>query len=189
MSEDDGAEEDYSAFELAGAEDEEAPWEDPSPDGALGALFESCLAGDAAEVAARAAGLAPELLNALGPEGDTCLHAAALYGHEGCVEALLAAGADASVGDERHGSPLHDAAAGGYLAVCRRLLASRPGLVAAVDDDGETALHCAARGGWPEVVACLLEAGCDRGVVSGEGRTALQCVDLEEDAETAAALA
>ena len=49
-----------------------------------------------------------------GPDGDTALHLACLYGHLGCARALLDAGADADIINEEDGSTaLHDAAAGG----------------------------------------------------------------------------
>ena len=45
--------------------------------------------------------------------------------------------------------------------------------------------HCAARGGYPDVVAALLAAGADKSLVNAEGRTPLQCCD---DDATAALL-
>ena len=69
-----------------------------------------------------------------------------------------------------------------------QLLAACPQLVHELDDDAELALHCAARGGFPEVVAALLAAGSDKTKENCEGATPLQVVDAE-DAATAALLA
>ena len=49
---------------------------------------------------------ATEHLNKLGPEGDTLLHIASLYGYADLVDALLAAGADPEVKDENSSTPL-----------------------------------------------------------------------------------
>lgn len=50
-----------------------------------------------------------------GPDGDTCLHIACLYGNQEVVELLLAKGADAGAVNTEDGStPLHDAAASAW---------------------------------------------------------------------------
>ena len=109
-------------------------WEDPSPDGVLGAgsaqqathaqpqpcsrgfragtLFEACVSHDSATVLPLLP-RAGEFINTLGPEGDTLLHTAALYGYTDLVEALLAAGADPAVKDENSSTPLVRVARGG----------------------------------------------------------------------------
>jgi hypothetical protein len=106
--------------------------------------------------------------------------------------------------------PQHDASAGGYINIVRKLLAVCPQLVREVDDDDELALvspgtgtractrlwltqlshaqHCAARGGFPDVVAALLEAGADKTKLNHEGATPLECCDASDEA-TAALLA
>jgi len=70
-----------------------------------GELFAACASHDTATVLPllpRAAAF----LNTLGPEGDTLLHTASLYGFTNLVEALLAAGADPAVKDENSSTPL-----------------------------------------------------------------------------------
>jgi ankyrin repeat protein len=63
-----------------------------------------------------------------GPDGDTALHLACLYGHLPCVQQLLAAGCKGgAVNSEDGTSPLHDAAAGGHLAIVQLLLSQAGG--------------------------------------------------------------
>lgn len=47
------------------------------------------------------------------------------------------------------------------MGICKRLLAACPRLLNEVDGDGDTPLHCAARGGHTEVVAELITLGAD----------------------------
>ena len=172
-------------FETAEVE----PWEDPDPSGKLGLLFQASEAGDEAQVQL----LAPQCRTYLedgvwGPEGDTCLHLACVYGHEAVFTTLLESGANVEVRDENGSTCLHDACASGSLAMVTLLLELAPGLLAHCDSDGETCLHCAARGGHTGVVAALLRAGADRSVVNVFGQTALMLVDAE-DVATARLLA
>jgi hypothetical protein len=169
-------------FETAEVE----PWEDPDPEGKLGALFEACEAGDEAAVARLAPACRTYLENGTwGPEGDTCLHLACLYMHARVVELLLSAGANVNTPDENGSTALHDASASGSLEIVQRLLElGGQELLGRADGDGETALHCAARGGHTSIVAVLLRAGADVGVVNTFGQTALMLVD-PADVDTA----
>lgn len=164
-------------------EDAGEEWEDPSPGGELGLLFEACESGDAAAAARLAPRCSPYLAaGATGPEGDTALHLACLYGHTDVARTLLEAGHGAAVLDDNGGTPLHDAAASGHLDIVQLLL-QQPGVVAdAVDGDEETALHTAARGGHATVVAALLAAGWSRDLVNGFGQTAAMTVDATDTA-------
>ena len=172
-------------FETAEAE----PWEDPDASGKLGLLFEACEAGDEAQVQLLAPQCREYLENGmLGPDGDTCLHLACVYGHEAVFDTLLESGAKVDVSDENGSTCLHDASASGSLAMVTRLLELAPGLLTRCDSDGETCLHCAARGGHTAVVAALLRAGVDTSVVNTFGQTALMLVDAE-DVDTARLLA
>jgi ankyrin repeat protein len=47
------------------------------------------------------------------------------------------------------------------------------------------AQHCAARGGFPDVVAALLEAGADKTKLNCEGATPLDCCDASDEATAA----
>ena len=63
-----------------------------------------------------------------GPDGDTAIHLACLYGQKGCVEALIAAGCKLDpINSEDGTTPLHDAAAGGYAGIAQ-LLFDKAGL-------------------------------------------------------------
>lgn len=99
-----------------------------------------------------------------GPDGDTALHLAAVYGQASCVQALLESGADPTVKDNSSGLALHDAASGGHLECARLLLAAAPGTVNAVDDDGDTPLHNAVRSEQPEMALLLVSRGADVGL-------------------------
>lgn len=99
-----------------------------------------------------------------GPDGDTALHLAAVYGQASCVQALLENGADPTVEDHGNALALHDAASGGHLACARLLLSAAPGTVNAVDDDGDTPMHNAARADQPDMVSLLLCRGADAGL-------------------------
>lgn len=132
----------------AGVEGEgegEEDWQDPSG-GELSALLEAVEDGDAARVTEVLKAFKADI-NTPGPDGDTALHLACLYGHEDCVRALLAGGADANAVNKEDGSTaLHDAAAGGYLEICEIILekGNAKKLISRFDEDGESALHTAA---------------------------------------------
>lgn len=70
--------------------------------------------GDADAMADLMPSIAPEDLDRIGPEGDTLIHLACLYGHEACARLLLDHGVSVTILDEDQSSVLHDAAAGGY---------------------------------------------------------------------------
>lgn len=107
---------------------EAAVWDDPSEEGVLGAhvgsrcvtahccltrrfcrcagqLFTACEEGDVDAVRALAPGASAHL-DAWGPDGDTLLHTAAVYGFADVVEELLRCGASPSVKDENQGTAL-----------------------------------------------------------------------------------
>jgi uncharacterized protein len=61
----------------------------------------------------------------------------------------------------------------GDLAVLKRLLAKRPGDVAARDARGRTALHWAALGNQPKAITFLMGAGSDPAALDADGNSAL----------------
>jgi Ankyrin repeats (3 copies)/Ankyrin repeat len=165
-----------------GLDEEEGDWADPTG-GLLVAVYAACESGDidalrdaVAELSA-ASQTDPAAhgfgLHSPGPEGDTALHLACLYGHMECVRLLLDAGAPpGAINPEDGTSALHDAAAGGYGdAVAALLAATGTSLLGIRDVDGDTALHNAARGGHLAVVQALLTAGADPAALNDSGKT------------------
>lgn len=74
-------------------------WNDPSQGNVLTLLMRACELGDESELCQ----LIPSLnvsIDTPGEDSDSLLHIAALYGHIGCVQRLLEAGARVDVLDE-----------------------------------------------------------------------------------------
>ncbi|MEW5297250.1 MAG: hypothetical protein WDW36_000474 [Sanguina aurantia] len=179
----------------------EEEWQDPS-NGTLTELHNACEASVAKleEVAALISQLTCDI-NMPGPDGDTALHLASLYGHADIVRLLLANGGDPDVVNESDCStPLHDAAAGGYDPILLMLLAkAHADILNATDEDGDTPLHNAARGGHKSTVELLLSRGADPRTLNLEGNTpageaehqvVMQLLTLaQQEAETSAAAA
>lgn len=168
-----------AAAGMAGADDEDEGdvWVDPSG-GVLTELLEACEHGDVQRL--------PQLLEDLsvdistpGPDGDTALHLAALYGHVDCCKLLVEKGADANAVNEQDGSTvLHDAAAGGYADICHLVLAhAHPDIVTKADEDGDTPLHNAARGNHASIVQLLLAKGADPKTRNASGSTPAEEAD------------
>jgi ankyrin repeat protein len=95
-------------------------------------------------------------------DGWTPLHLAAFFGHKGCVDVLLAHGADvhARSRNAMQNAPLHAAAAGRHSAVVAALLAAGADANAR-QHGGWTPLHAAAQNGDVETATLLLVNGAD----------------------------
>ncbi|XP_008546697.1 ankyrin repeat and sterile alpha motif domain-containing protein 1B isoform X1 [Microplitis demolitor] len=107
--------------------------------------------------------------------GYSALHHAALNGHKEIVKLLLQYEASTNVVDAKGSSPLHLAAWAGDADIVRLLLSQGPSVpnVNLTTKDNETALHCAAQYGHTEVVAQLLQYGCDPSIRNSRGESAL----------------
>ncbi|XP_043268732.1 ankyrin repeat and SAM domain-containing protein 1A-like isoform X2 [Venturia canescens] len=107
--------------------------------------------------------------------GYSSLHHAALNGHKDIVKLLLQYEASTNVVDAKGSSPLHLAAWAGDAEIVRLILSQGPSVpnVNLATKDNETALHCAAQYGHTEVVAQLLQYGCDPGIRNSRGESAL----------------
>jgi ankyrin repeat protein len=115
----------------------------------------------------------PLAVRAFSPDGFTALHLAAFFGKPEIARALLDAGApvDAYTTNDLANQPLHAAAAGRHLEVCRLLLAAGAD-VNATQHGGYTPLHEAAHPGDIVMVELVLSAGADPTVRGPEGTPA-----------------
>lgn len=161
-----------------GSGQDEEQWEDPSG-GVLTEILNAAGSGDSEVLSTLLliARLGNVSVDAKGPDGDTALHLSSVYGHASCVQCLLEGGACADLRDDDSATPLHDAAAGGFLEVVELLYNAAPGTVNVADDDGDTPLHNAARGGHMDVAQFLLSKGADPVAVN---RSFERAVDLAE---------
>lgn len=128
-------------------------------------------------------------------DGQTPLHEAALAGEDGVFRLLLENGADCWALDKHGQTLLHLAATGPHTsprpvapwryytreneeqanrkqAIVLWLLKMGLG-IAALDKEGQTALHKAADAGYEGLVCVLLENGADSSIVDKSGKTAL----------------
>ena len=117
-------------------------------------------------------------IRSLSPDGYTALHFAAFFAKPEAARTLLDAGApvDVVAENEMRVQPLHSAAAGHNVEVCRLLLAAGAD-VDARQAGGFTPLHEAAQNGDPEMVELFLSAGADPALRSDDGKTAADLAD------------
>ncbi|XP_078397355.1 transient receptor potential cation channel subfamily A member 1b [Cetorhinus maximus] len=99
-----------------------------------------------------------KLLNEGDEKGMTPLHLAAQNGYTKVVQLLLRKGA-LFMRDYKCWTSLHYAASGGYTQTMEVLLQTNVTLINRVDENGNTALHLAAREGHSDAVCLLLSRG------------------------------
>ena len=109
---------------------------------------------------------------AFSPDGFTALHFAGFFGKAEAARELISAGASVDVYTTNAfaNQPLHAAAAGRHLEVCRVLLGAGAD-VNASQHGGYTPLHEAAQNGDVELAELFLSAGADPTAVSDAGET------------------
>jgi ankyrin repeat protein len=114
----------------------------------------------------------PTRVSSLSSDGFTALHLAAFFGKVEAARELLTAGASSSaVGtNDLANQPVHAAAAGRHIEVCRLLLAAGAD-VDAMQHGGFTPLHQAADHGDGPMVELFLSAGADARASLPDGRT------------------
>ena len=110
---------------------------------------------------------------AFSPDGFTALHLAAFFGKAEVARLLLehGAGVDVYTRNPFANQPLHAAAAGRHIEVCRILIAAGAD-VNATQHGGFTPLHEAAQHGDVEMVELFLSAEADPSLTTGDGETA-----------------
>jgi ankyrin repeat protein len=111
-------------------------------------------------------------------DGFTALHFAAFFGKPEAAKTLLEAGAEVNAysTSEQRVQPLHSAAAGRHIAVCRVLIAAGAD-VNATQRLGFTPLHAAAQHGDVEMVELFLSAGADPSAATDDGATPADLAD------------
>jgi ankyrin repeat protein len=104
----------------------------------------------------------PARATAFSSDGFTARHLAAFFGKAESTRILLESGAEVNVysRNEMGVQPLHSAAAGRHIEVCRLLVAAGADVDARQRED-YTPLHEAAQHGDPELVELFLSAGAD----------------------------
>ena len=109
---------------------------------------------------------------AFSPDGFTALHLAAFFGKAEIARLLLenGAGVDVYTRNAFANQPLHAAAAGRHVELCRILLAAGAD-VNATQHGGYTPLHEAAQHGDVEMSELFLSAGADPALVTDAGET------------------
>lgn len=114
----------------------------------------------------------PSRVSAVAADGFTALHLAAFFGKAEAARVLLEGGASVSAygANDFANQPLHAAAAGRHIEVCRLLLAAGADVNAA-QHAGYTPLHEAAGSGDVELAELFLSAGADPRAVTTDGRT------------------
>lgn len=122
---------------------------------------------------------APDAATSFSPDGFTALHLAAFFGKEEAARILLESGARVGTYTRNPfaNQPLHAAAAGRHVGICRLLLAAGAD-VNSMQHGGFTPLHEAAQHGDDEMVELFLSAGADPSAVADGGTPA----DLAEAA-------
>jgi ankyrin repeat protein len=129
----------------------------------------------------------PASATAYSPDGFTALHYAGFFGKVEAARELIAAGASVDVYTKNPfaNQPLHAAAAGRHLEVCRLLLGAGAD-VNATQHGGYTPLHEAAQSGDVELAELFLSAGADPSAVSEAGETPAETAEAAGHRDLAA---
>jgi len=125
------------------------------------------------------------------PKGDTLLHLAAYVGCQALVEALLAAGASASLLGSASGcTALHAAAANGHGTICERLLAAGASLATLSIATKRSPLHFACLKGHADVACTLVKkGGADPYATSGGNESCMALLRRQGTVESLALMA
>jgi len=112
--------------------------------------------------------------NSRDAHGRSALHEAALHGHVGIIQTLLAAGAEVDASDHNGRTPLLDAVRGGHLAALNALISASPDLHT-TDARGRNALALACLAQSPSLALAqrLLDAGIAADRADHTGKSAV----------------
>ena len=127
--------------------------------------------------------------SAFSPDGFTALHFAAFFGKPEAARLLLehGAGVDVYTRNPFANQPLHAAAAGRHIEVCRILLAAGAD-ANATQHGGFTPLHEAAQNGDAEMTELFLSAGADASARADDGKTPAEMAAAAGHADLASRL-
>ncbi|CAF9912261.1 MAG: hypothetical protein GOMPHAMPRED_007613 [Gomphillus americanus] len=128
-------------------------------------------------------------VNVVDSKGDTALHKAARRGYEEVCNILIQAGIDGNAKNDLGLNALHAAANGQAGGVVITLLLAHDTAIEAVDNDGWTPLHWAAKAGHFDIVKVLLAHGASTSAVELlEGATPLHLATKQGHADVVVAL-
>lgn len=152
-------------------------------------VFEASAAGQLAAVKAWIKAK-PRLLHSVSHDGFTPLHLAAFFGHASVTHFLLKQKPDvnAVANNGLKVQPLHSAAAGNHIGVCKMLI-EHGAQVNTRQEGGFTPLHSAGQNGSVELIKLLLAAGADKSAQTDDKKTARDFALAGNHAEAAALLA
>lgn len=131
----------------------------------------------------------PGLIEAFAPDGFTALHLAAFFGKLEVARELLERGADHATytRNDFANQPLHAAAAGRHVEICRLLLAAGAD-VNATQHGGYTPLHEAAGSGDVALAELFLSAGASHSAITDDGQTPAEVAEAAGHTDLAARL-
>ena len=131
----------------------------------------------------------PDLIDAFAPDGFTALHLAAYFGKAEVARELLERGADHATytRNDFANQPLHAAAAGRHVELCRLLLAAGAD-VNTTQHGGYTPLHEAAGSGDVALAELFLSAGASPTALTDDGQTPAQVAESAGHTDLAARL-
>ncbi|NXG64566.1 ASB10 protein, partial [Hemiprocne comata] len=109
----------------------------------------------------------------LAPGGRTALHQACAAASAACARLLLAFGADPEAVSEDGYKPLHLCKSPDSLKCVQQLLQHEASVNSRTEEEGDTALHIAARHGLTRHVQLLLRCGAELEAENKEGQTPL----------------
>lgn len=108
--------------------------------------------------------------------GNTAMHFAIVKGILGMVHSLESKDVSLSIKNKYGSTPMHTACQNGQLVIARYLIKRLGGdSVSESNNNGDTALHLAAKCGFGNICSILLEAGADSQATNSAGQKPKDC--------------